>query len=108
MPNTKISFIKRLVLWRGVLRRQFLFWFNKKYIEMSKAKRSGECLRCGSCCRLFFSSCPYLKYEDDGKSSCTKYGPKRLPNCITFPIDHKDIKDRNIISKTPCGYEFNA
>jgi len=101
-----VSVMHRLLLWSGVMRRFLLFTFNKKYIEESSSKSRGECLRCGACCRLVLRQCPYLTFEEDGKSSCVKYNKTRMPNCVIFPIDHRDIKDRNLVSKIPCGYSF--
>jgi len=80
--------------------------FNKKYIKENASKCQGECLRCGACCKLAFRKCPYLTFEANGKSACTKYNIFRTPNCVVFPIDHRDIRERDIISKTPCGYSF--
>lgn len=88
------------------MRRFFLYVFNKKYVTESSLKRRGECLRCGACCRLIASACPYLTFEADGKSSCVKYATTRMPNCVIFPIDRRDIKERDIVSGTPCGYAF--
>jgi len=110
MPSPKdvseVSVGNRLLLWSGVMRRFLLYVFNKKYIKESVAKCQGECLRCGACCRLVFSQCPYLTFESDGKSSCVKYNATRMPNCVIFPIDRRDIKERDIVSPTPCGYSF--
>ena len=104
----EISVASRLLLWSGVMRRFLLFVFNKKYIRESSSKSRGECLRCGACCRLVVSECPYLTFDADGKSSCTKYNETRMPNCVIFPIDHRDIKERDIVSKIPCGYSFGG
>ena len=101
-----VSIGNRLLLWTGVMRRFLLYVFNRKYIEKSVSKRQGECLRCGACCRLVLSRCPHLTFEEDGKSSCTKYNTTRMPNCVIFPIDHRDIRERNIVSPTPCGFSF--
>jgi len=103
-----VSAAQRLLLWSGVMRRFLLYVFNKKYVEASASKCKGECLRCGACCRLAVSECPYLTFDDDGKSSCVKYNETRMPNCVIFPIDHRDIKERNIVSKIPCGYRFES
>lgn len=94
------------MLWKGVVRRFVLYIFNRKYINEQHLKRQGECLRCGACCKLTFKKCPCLKTEEDGKYICIKHEIFRMPNCILFPIDDSDIKDRNIISKKQCGYYF--
>ncbi|MCL2600826.1 MAG: hypothetical protein FWD88_06570 [Treponema sp.] len=104
-----VSVAHRLLLWSGVMRRFLLFVFNKKYIQKNALEcKEGECLRCGACCRLVMKQCPYLTFESDGKSSCTKYGATRMPNCVIFPIDQRDIVERDIVSGTPCGYSFKA
>jgi len=103
-----VSVAHRLMLWSGVMRRFLLYVFNKKYVSESVSKCEGECLRCGACCRLFVKECPYLTFGEDGKSSCTKYNTVRMPNCVIFPIDSRDIRERDIVSKTPCGYSFRA
>ena len=102
----KVSIYTRLILWKGVIRRFFLYTFNKRYIEKKFSKRQGKCLRCGACCKLVFKKCPYLKTAIDGKTSCVKHASFRMPNCIIFPIDNNDLKDRNKISNKPCGYSF--
>jgi len=101
-----VSAAHRLLLWSGVMRRFFLYAFNKKRVKESTEKREGECSRCGACCRLVVNECPYLTFEADGKSSCARYDAARMPNCVIFPIDCRDIEDRNIVSKIPCGYSF--
>jgi hypothetical protein len=102
----KISISNRFLLWKGVMRRLFIYFFNKKYMHKNCLKRKGACLRCGACCKLMFKRCPYLKMEIDEKCFCIKHESFRMPNCKIFPIDFADIKDRNIISKKPCGYYF--
>jgi hypothetical protein len=105
-PYKKISIGNRLVLWFGVLRRLFLFLFNKKYVEKNISLRKGKCINCGTCCKLFIPHCIHLIFDSDGKSLCKKYKSFRMPNCKIFPIDYNDIKDRNIVSDEPCGYYF--
>jgi hypothetical protein len=102
----KISIFNRMFLWKGVIRRFLLYIVNRSYINKSYLKRQGKCLRCGACCKLAFKRCPYLKKETNENYSCIKHESFRTPNCIIFPIDPSDIKDRNIISKKPCGYSF--
>jgi hypothetical protein len=102
----KVSPVGRLFLWEGVLRRFFLYVFCKKYIEHNLTKRRGCCVRCGACCKLFFKTCPHLNLDADGNYSCVKHESFRLPNCKIFPIDRKDLKDRDMVSKVPCGYYF--
>jgi hypothetical protein len=104
--DKKITIGNRLVLWFGVLRRFFLYVFNRKYVEQGIAKRKGNCARCGACCTLITGNCVYLSFDSDGKSLCRNYNAFRMPNCRIFPIDNNDIKDRDIVSKKPCGFYF--
>lgn len=31
-----------------------------------------------------------------------------MPNCVIFPIDHRDIADRNLVAPDiPCGYYWD-
>ena len=105
--NNKISLRNRLLLWSGVKRRFLLYLFNRNFIIENISKRQGECLQCGVCCKLAFKKCPYLTFDANGKSSCTKY-IYRMPNCQIFPVDFRDIKERDALSKIPCGYSFES
>ncbi|GMO17558.1 MAG: hypothetical protein Pg6A_04040 [Termitinemataceae bacterium] len=104
VADKKITIFHRMFLWKGVIRRFFIYVF-KGHIK-NHGKRKGKCLRCGSCCKLMFKVCPYLKTEADGKCTCVKHESFRMPNCEIFPVDIRDIKDRNILSKQTCGYYF--
>jgi hypothetical protein len=106
--ETNISIFNRIFLWKGVIRRFLLYIVSRGYISKSHLKRQGKCLRCGACCKLVFKRCPYLKKGTDENYSCAKHESFRMPNCIIFPVDPSDIKDRNIISKKPCGYSFGV
>lgn len=98
----------RLVLLRGVLRRFFLILFRPQYVRAGVARRKGACARCGACCRLAMSRCFALSHQADGSSHCAIYNKVRMPNCIQFPIDERDIAERNLImpADVPCGYFF--
>ena len=99
-----ISFKIRLILLAGVIRRAFLNLFCKKYVRESIARRRGECKRCGTCCHLIANKCMALKFTEEG-SRCRIYNFYRLPNCCTFPIDSRDIRDRDLVAPdNPCGY----
>lgn len=95
----------RLILLIGVLRRFFLNLFFRRYVRESLARRAGECKRCGVCCHLVANKCGALRLYKTGQSVCRLYHIYRLPNCITFPIDPRDLADRDLISPdSPCGY----
>jgi len=104
--NNNISMCNKLFLWSGVIRRFLIYIFCNNFIINNASKRNGKCLQCGACCKLAFKRCPYLVFDTDGKSSCMKYYKCRMPNCKSFPIDYRDIKERDIISENPCGYYF--
>lgn len=95
----------RLILLLGVTRRFFLNLFRRKYVRESLDLRAGECKRCGVCCHLVANKCGALHLHKDGQSTCRLYSVYRLPNCCTFPIDPRDIADRDLVApETPCGY----
>ncbi|MDR1931428.1 MAG: hypothetical protein LBQ57_01270 [Spirochaetales bacterium] len=50
--------------------------------------------------------CVYLRFDEQGKSLCGIYQGRRMSNCVIFPIDERDINDRNRVSEMPCGYYF--
>jgi hypothetical protein len=63
---------------------------------------SGGCNRCGSSCKLLFQ-CPH--WDDDSKL-CSVYEDR--PNiCRLFPITPGDLRDRNLVAKSPCGFTFH-
>ncbi|GHV88809.1 hypothetical protein AGMMS50267_11690 [Spirochaetia bacterium] len=101
-----ISIFDRIKLWKGVIRRFLIYFFRKNYINKNILKRQGKCIRCGACCKLAFKECPYLKMGTEGKYTCIRHESFRMPNCIIFPIDQKDISDRNKVSNESCGYYF--
>jgi hypothetical protein len=90
----------RLLL--GTARRLFLNVFRPGYVRASLARRLGECRRCGACCQLV-CRCAFFR-DDDGMPSCTLYAI-RPPNCSNFPIDPRDLADRDLVSPSiPCGF----
>ena len=102
------AFRIKLILLRGVLRRFFLITFHKKYVARRLSERKGECQRCGVCCHLVANTCPGLYFKDNEEySSCYFYTLYRPPNCCHFPIDERDIADRDLVApETPCGYSW--
>ena len=105
-----MSFLKticrvRLKLLLGTFRRLFWNACRPGYVRASLAQRSGECQRCGACCRLVWR-CRYFR-DDDGIPSCRLYTLYRPPNCSNFPIDHLDLADRDLVSPDePCGFSW--
>jgi hypothetical protein len=108
MTYQRPSFGGRLILAWGVARRMLLHWFRPGYIRVRREQREGSCARCGACCRLTVT-CPHVVMEN-GLTSCNCHSVARLPNCINFPIDPRDLADRTRIAPPgiPCGYFFPA
>ena len=102
-----ITFWQRLKLLWGRPRRFVLNHFRPGYVAAQLAKRRGECARCGACCQMG-AYCRHLVYEDDtGLSACKRYDKFRSMNCRNFPIDERDLADRNLVfPDVPCGYYF--
>ncbi len=51
--------------------------------------------------------CRYLKYGDGHLSECVRYARRLSPNCRNFPMDERDIAERDLVAPdTPCGYRF--
>ena len=94
---------RAILLW-GKLRRFYLVHFRPQYVEASLARRVGECHRTGACCNVLFP-CPLLGWVKR-LPVCGIY-LRRPKNCTTFPIDERDLKDRNIVNPwEPCGFSF--
>ncbi|MBI1951155.1 MAG: YkgJ family cysteine cluster protein [Acidobacteria bacterium] len=101
---SSLTFRERATLGWGKLRRFCLAHFRPGFVRESLARRVGQCDRTGACCHLMFS-CPLL----DRKATpvrCTIHEIKPRV-CRLFPIDERDLRDRNIISPdVPCGFSF--
>ena len=94
----------KVTLYRGKARRLYYSLLKPSYIKQQLARRKGNCLRCGVCCRLGYS-CPSLGSEKEG-STCKTY-TIRPTNCRIFPIDNADLRERNLVaSETTCGFYF--
>lgn len=102
----RITLGQKLLLGWGKARRFYLHVFRRGCVERSIARRKGECRRCGACCKLMFV-CPRLDETTDAVS-CAIHDT-RANNCRFFPIDERDLRDRDIIMpEKPCGYSFNS
>jgi len=98
-------FWERIVLAWGVVRRTLLHLFRSGRIQASHALRRGACRRCGACCRLVMT-CPSV-CEEQGMTACSRHKRMRLPNCVNFPIDRRDLSDRNRVAPhEPCGFSW--
>jgi Fe-S-cluster containining protein len=63
--------------------------------------RSGECSRCGACCKILFN-CPFLVEERDGLFRCGVYD-HRPPSCRLFPMVPADLREVD-----RCGFRFET
>lgn len=103
MPRTSVT--TRLGLGLGKLRRLYLHMFNRDYLRRNLARRKGECRRCGVCCTLMFK-CPFLEGSAE-LASCVRHDD-RWENCRIFPIDERDLAERDRISDDgACGFRFD-
>ena len=92
----------------GKIRRAYLGLVRKNYVRSREKLRRGECIRCGACCKLLYV-CPHLEELADGTTEC-KIHERRPINCQIFPINGRDLQDRDLIGKRgdnkPCGFSF--
>jgi len=99
-----LSWRERLILSWGKLRRFYLLRLRRGYVEKSLERRVGECRRSGACCNLMFP-CPLIGWLDR-LPTCSIY-QHRPRNCTAFPIDERDLRDRDILNPwEPCGFSF--
>jgi len=100
---SQLTVREKAVLARGKIRRFWLVHFRPRYVETSLARRRGECERTGACCNLLFA-CPLYAVEPLPACRIHRHKPRV---CRIFPIDERDLRDRDIISPDrPCGYSF--
>lgn len=94
---------EKFILGWGKLRRFYLAHFRPRYVRESLARRRGECARTGACCHLLYT-CPI--YTSNPKPTC-RINDHKPKVCHLFPIDERDLRDRDIISpQVPCGFSF--
>ncbi|MCK4908326.1 MAG: hypothetical protein KAS70_00375 [Planctomycetes bacterium] len=92
-------------LW-GKTRRAYLVYYHPAYVKKNLRHRVGECHRCGTCCKLMFD-CWWLNNHCQ-TTGCRHYS-LRSRVCHIFPIDERDLKDRDLLNPTKkCGYSFNG
>jgi len=98
--------LEQLKLVKGKVRRFCLAYTpeGRAYINRMRKRRRGECKRCGYCC-LLVHRCVFLKREN-GMAVCTIHR-LRPANCSIFPVDSRDIADRDQLAPhLPCGFFF--
>ncbi len=101
-----MAIMARLRLGWGVVRRAYLHTFNRDYVRRGIKRRSGDCRRCGACCKLTIR-CPDLEENGPENCACARHAT-RWTNCRIFPVDERDIADRDQVSGDgPCGYRFD-
>jgi hypothetical protein len=102
--RTAFTLRERLTLGWGKARRFYLAHLRPGYVRESLARRVGQCDRTGACCHLMFT-CPLLDQKAEPvRCSIHDIKPKV---CRLFPIDERDLRDRDIISPdAPCGFTF--
>jgi hypothetical protein len=99
----QLTWRERSILARGKIRRFWLVHFRPRAVEASLARRRGECDRTGACCNVLFT-CPLLGANPLPACRIHRHKPRV---CRMFPIDERDLRDRDIISPGhPCGYSF--
>jgi len=104
MPRLRLS--QRLHLLWGKVRRFYLGVFRRRYVRESLARRRGECVRCGACCALGYRC---LSLRDNGQGTECVMHKLRPMNCRLFPIDERDLADRDLIRPdVPCGFHFDG
>ena len=93
-----------MTLGMGKVRRFYLAHFRPGYVRESLARRVGQCDRTGACCHLMFT-CPLLDQKPQ-PVRCTIHEIKPRV-CRLFPIDERDLRDRDIVSPDArCGFSF--
>ncbi len=96
---------KRIWGLRGRVRRFYLGVVRPGYVLRSRARREGQCNRCGICCQMGFRCASLV--TDGPQAGCKKYQGKRPLNCRIFPIDERCLADRDRYAPDhPCGFRF--
>ena len=100
---SELTLREKAALGWGKIRRFCLVHLRPRYVEASIARRRGQCDRTGACCKLLFT-CPVFATDPIPACRIHRYRPRV---CRKFPIDERDIRDRNIVSPDhPCGFSF--
>ncbi|MBM3296990.1 MAG: hypothetical protein FJY83_05250 [Candidatus Aminicenantes bacterium] len=83
--RTSVPIIAKSLL--SSLRRRYLYYFRRHYVDRQLRLRKGNCDDCGAVCCLRTRKCFYVQ---DGK--CSIYGTRIPKFCMIFPVDKRDIK----------------
>ena len=87
---------------RGKTRRFVQSSLLRQDTEPLLAKRSGECNRCGACCKILFR-CPFLGTDAEGLYTCRIYD-KRFAQCRLYPLHAADLREL----EGQCSYTFEG
>ncbi len=87
---------------RGKARRFVQANVLKEDTDSLLAKRTGECNRCGACCKILFR-CPFLATDPEGQYVCRIYD-KRFAQCRLFPLHAQDLRELG----EQCSYQFEG
>lgn len=99
-----VPWYSRVRLFWGKLRRAYLVYLRPGYVRESLKRRVGECARTGACCHLSFS-CPMIRWLE--RTPVCRIYEHRPRSCTTFPIDERDLRDRDILfPEASCGFHF--
>lgn len=82
------------------LKRRYLMLLKKETVASGLARRRGECLGCGECCKASFD-CPFL-YRQGDRLLCRIHETKPEV-CKTYPFNEQDVFPHTI---GKCGYYF--
>jgi len=100
---SELTLKERGILAWGKARRFYLVHFRPGYVQESITRRRGDCNRTGACCNLLFA-CPAFTSKPLPTCRINAHKPKV---CRMFPIDERDLADRDIMSPdVPCGFSF--
>ena len=91
-----------LIQLRGKLRRAVVGTMLSEEDRAAIAgARSGECSRCGACCKILFN-CPFLVEEEGEVFKCSVY-EHRPPSCRLFPMVPADLREVD-----RCAFSFET
>jgi hypothetical protein len=106
LPLPRLTVAQRLRLLWGKVRRLYLGVFRRGYVRRSVERRHGDCARCGACCALGYRCLSLCDGEAGAECRVHRLRPM---NCRLFPIDERDLADRDLIQPdVPCGYHFDG
>jgi hypothetical protein len=92
-------------LLRGKVRRLVRVYISPGRNQLKPASIAlGACARCGTSCKLAWQ----CFFWDKKNGGCSIYS-HRPRICRVFPLDQRDIEDRNLVNRRqPCGYRFES